>query len=248
MSESKLQSRTVFLSASVPNRPPWPEARSRPSGALIRSAVISITKRTVYEGGSLVFGGHPSISPFILSVAEDYLAAADEGPEVGQSIFIYQSKAVPAALRPEATAKLVALGGRLVDTDAQNDEKFDPDLTQEQCIESLRHMRERMLKETDPVGMIVIGGMEGILRECLVFRRMFPKRPIWVLESTGGMAHQLLQPRMPHVLDFYANVRAEPRELEATPAERILLDGVDVGDEYPYVLLAERIAAKLASS
>lgn len=238
---------TIFLSASVPVRAEWTGYQAREKGAQIRNAVMSCTRRILHDGGNLVFGGHPSVSPFILSVAEDYLTVVSDQTGRGTRISIYQSEAFPLTVRPAETLKLVRLGARLVNCQASGNEKYDPKLKTEQCLVSLAEMRKRMLTDTKPVAMIVIGGMEGVLRECVAYRKLFEDGLIFVLESTGGMAKRLVQPEL---VDYYKMVNLPSMGLQVISAEREFLphwrDNEAV--EVPYVLLAERIMGSVAQA
>jgi hypothetical protein len=238
-----LLNRAVFLSASVPSRAEWRESTSRQAGALIRSAVIACTQRVLFEGGTLVFGGHPSVSPFILSVADDYLPAPSEQGSAAPRIWIYQSRAFPPAVRPDSTTRLLDRGARLVETDAAPGETFKPGLKHEQCLRSLDNMRDAMLTHTDPISMIVIGGMEGVLRECASFRDKYPHRPIWTFESTGGMAAQLRAPRMESAARIYRTLNSSPEKINAIAVEASLWSSFDAkqASAPPFILLAERL-------
>ncbi len=59
----------IFLSASMPWREGWLKGVDLIE---IEEAVISIARAVFSRGGRLIFGGHPSISPLVASVAGEY--------------------------------------------------------------------------------------------------------------------------------------------------------------------------------
>src|SRR5439155_26427918 len=68
--ENLLAGKTVFLSASTPTRQPdlFPPAAEDE----IEESVRSLARAVFAEGGHLVLGAHPSISPLIVDVATEY--------------------------------------------------------------------------------------------------------------------------------------------------------------------------------
>lgn len=245
MTQGESRAKSFFLSASVPNRRGWTENGDRDAAMRIRAAVIAITRRVLHDGDNIVFGGHPSISPFVLSVAEGYLGAgssATESPSQAR-ITVYQSEAYPPAVRPEATIRLGEAGARIVNTPAEDGERFDPNAVgKEQCKKSLAAMRERMLTEYPLSAMILIGGMEGTLRECRLFRDHCPERKIFVLRTTGGLAREVLAPELSAVqAAFQEEGLSGPEDLPLTVAENLV--GVGFDPAYPpFVLVASRIS------
>lgn len=246
MTHGQTQAKSYFLSASVPSRSGWPEKGDRDAAMRIRAAVIAITRRVLHDGDNLVFGGHPSISPFVLSVAEGYLGTANSGYQSPSQarITIYQSEAFPPAVRPEATIRLGKEGARIVNTPAIDGERFDAKTVgKEQCKKSLAAMRERMLTEYPLSAMILIGGMEGTLRECRLFRDHCPGRGIFVLRTTGGLAKEVLSPALDVVKAAFKDEGVTgPDELPLKEAEALI--DVEFDPAYPpFVLIASRIVA-----
>jgi hypothetical protein len=159
----------VFLSASVPD--PRRHARyfNNTSVGRIREAITQLA-RAVLPTGEFTFGGHPAISPLVLAVA-GYLGAKDR-------VVIYQSEFFRSLVPPESLAF-----SRIVWTPAV---RADPQ-------DSLRAMREAMVRSTDFRAAFFIGGMEGVEEELATFRSEHPGAAIFPVASTGGAARVLFQ-------------------------------------------------------
>src|SRR5882724_6361215 len=70
---SRLHGVSVFLSASVPTPERRDEYERIPEAPLrIEEAVVCIARAVFIEGGTLVFGAHPSISPLVARVVDHY--------------------------------------------------------------------------------------------------------------------------------------------------------------------------------
>ena len=216
----EMSNKTVFLSASVPSLRRADRYHILEDATLkIEDAVIAVARAVLGHGGRLVFGGHPSISPLIALIAGEYYEprpAENRGisvgsPPSGTRVVIYQSRAFEGHL-PDATSAMVQAG--LVDihwVPAVNDEQFDPDLfDQPQCRESLDSMRQSMVTETSPDAMVVIGGMEGVEAEVVLFTRLRRGRPIFLLRTTGGAAMLLAD----NPADINTNIRMPLRILD----------------------------------
>jgi hypothetical protein len=214
-----LRGKTIFLSASVPT-PERDPARMKAyrktevSQQRVHSAVIAVARRVFYEGGHLVFGAHPSIAPLILLTLEHYQQPATAVPQGPQSppsrettaprVTMYQSEVFkrandashdtdPATVWPLASQRLATLPGvSVVWTPVIDNESPVPtEKGKPPAPKSLTVMRQRMIGETHPDAMVVIGGMSGIHQELDVFRKLRPGRPVYVFETTGGAAHML---------------------------------------------------------
>lgn len=234
---SSLPTRPIFLSASVPTRPPF---ERKPDAAFqVEQAVISLVRAVFAKGGRLVFGGHPSISPLVASVAAEYfpvrpteVKSSDGGPRelfVGREdapITIYQSRAFDGFL-PKDTRDMVKYGfAQIRWTEAVNNEKFDKDAVGKfQCWDSLQDMRRKLIVESEPIALATIGGMEGIFGEVELFLEKRPKKSIYTFKETGGAAECLANHRIPEFperakvvkkLDQYSGRSAWPSLIEAT--------------------------------
>lgn len=170
-----LQGNAVFLSASFPSgergqiyRPYDPEA--------IADAVVAITRAVLYDGGRLVFGGHPTISPLVL------LIAAELG--IKGRVDIFQTRYFEGKVPPE-TLELDKRGyGDITWTETVHGDREA----------SLEHMREQMLDRTDLIAGVFIGGMEGIPDEAELFAAAHANAWIVPIQAPGGAVRQV-EPR-----------------------------------------------------
>ena len=171
----------VFLSASFPAGSRG--ERYRPyDPAEIADAVTALARALFIAGGSVVFGGHPTITPLVLYVATEH--------RVQDRVAVYQSNWFKDDV-PRETIRLQDLGvGQIVWTERGTDIRT-----------SLELMRTRMLEETNPRAGIFIGGMEGIEEEWTAFRRLLPGSPRLCLQAPGGAAARLApDPEVPQLL------------------------------------------------
>ncbi len=144
-----LRGPSIFLSASVPNRPPWvDDARPRE----VRDAVRLLCRYAFTNGYDLVFGGHPAITPMVLQVARDVLDPDDERPRVAifqSRFFLDHDVFPPEALELAADARAEMCLTANIDDDREA---------------SLRHMRELMITAAPELrGAVYAGGMEGVV-------------------------------------------------------------------------------------
>lgn len=182
----KLKGHFVFLSASFPASERGAEYYQTARPFEITDATIAATRAIFGASGKLVFGGHPTISPLLLSVGRDF--SLDFPEQYWPFIHIYQSRLYENEV-PEETLKLEQEGiGRIywvpaVDRDAEK---------------SLLLMRTKMLKTTQPIAGIFIGGMEGIYdvdvgeSEFFLFKAICEGRPIYPIGAPGGASQLLL--------------------------------------------------------
>jgi hypothetical protein len=218
-----LRDQFVFLSASKPSRNPerFPLVADRMNGTSveIEEAVVSLARAVFSRGGRLVFGGHPSISPLVASVAAEYFPAGEieDGME---PVWIFQSRAFEKVI-PKTTTRLKDLGyARIFWTESVDEEQFQPkDAGQEQCLNSLRAMRQAMIDlcppgensklapNRKPIAMVAIGGMEGVVREARLFLEQ-TAGGVYALRSTAGAASRLFE-------YLKENFPAEPAEISA---------------------------------
>jgi hypothetical protein len=245
----RLRGRSVFLSARVPD--PARDGRfSRISDASfqIEQAVISLARAVFSEGGRLVFGGHPSISPLVAIVAGEYRVpnVTEGGAErPPPQVAIYQSKAFREAI-PHDTDLLIRLG--LAEEhwiDALNGERFiiGKGPANYQCPESLREMRARMIEEADPIAMVCIGGMEGVLAEAEMFLAEKRRRPVFVLARTGGAASMMAEQKGPSIpIDVEIMRDLVPTDDKAGEDR---LGGIEV---HPYPLIMQTLIDRIATT
>jgi hypothetical protein len=184
--DGPLNGRPIFLSASTPSRDleKYPRLQME-----VENAVIELARAVFSKGGRLIFGGHPSISPLVASVASEYfqpdpLLNADQRP-----VQIYQSRAYEKVI-PSTTQSLERFGYAAIHwTQAANGEEYDGQKQTAQCRASLRVMRQQMLKP-EPIAMVAIGGMEGVAEEAGLFLQAVTG-PVFAMRTTGGVSRDL---------------------------------------------------------
>jgi hypothetical protein len=188
----------VLLSASVPSKRSDVYSKVANSQFNIEEAVVSLSRNVFSKGGSLVFGGHPSISPLIAMVSMEFKLERDAENIDRESvdntpIKIYQSRAYEGYL-PNETSLLYNNGNaKIYWTDIKNNEKYNPKLTEGQCKESLLEMRIKMIESQQYNAMICLGGMEGVEEEFNLFRKLHSNKPIFLLKTTGGATSNLAE-------------------------------------------------------
>jgi SLOG cluster3 family len=158
---SKLES--IFLSASIPHREPYVH-NSDPIA--IREAILALVTQVTHDH-ELVFGGHPAISPLV-----DH-AARTLGTQ--KNVYIYQSRWFEDQIPEVAKA---------FDNLIWTEKKSTRD-------ESLIAMREEMIGSRPFSSAVFIGGMEGILAECEIFKALHPDKPLFPIASTLGATREL---------------------------------------------------------
>ncbi|HYJ87001.1 MAG TPA: hypothetical protein VEW46_13155 [Pyrinomonadaceae bacterium] len=270
--QSRLHGRSIFLSASVPTPERSDEYdRIQEAPLRIEEAVVCVARAIFMEGGTLVFGAHPSISPLVARVVDNYFLPApaeDRQPSTERdesepswknpSVVIYQSR-VWEPYWAEATQQLIRHPLVSVEwTDAEPGEFIDLKIKDRpQAPHSMRRMRETMIEETSPVAMIAIGGMKGVLDEAAVFNRLRPGAPIFTLETTGGAAAILSRDpeyrNRVRVMDVEAErlVRSfweeQKEQVERKePRGAVRTDAGEPRQFYvPYVLVAQEIVAEI---
>ena len=168
---TSLRGQHVFLTASFPSGERG--ERFRPyDAAAVADAVAALVRAILSMDGSVVFGGHPTITPLVLMIGSEL--------RLTHSVDIFQSKWLEDKITPE-TRKLIDSGvGRLHWT--RRRETLD---------ESLDLMRREMLGSIRPSAAVFVGGMEGILSEYEHCRRLLPQAPKIPIAGPGGAAAQL---------------------------------------------------------
>ncbi len=182
----QLKAHFIFISASFPRADRGADYfwTARPSE--ITDATLAAARAIFGARGKVVFGGHPTISPLILSVGRDFLLGFPE--EDKPFVHIYQSQhfenRVPAEtlqLAEEGIAQIHWVPGAGKETE-----------------KNLLKMRIEMLTRTRPIAGIFIGGMEGVYREAAresefsLFKEIRRGHPIYPIGATGGGSQILL--------------------------------------------------------
>ena len=153
----------IFLSASVPNRPPY----SHHSDAIaIREAILALVAVAARER-LIVFGGHPAISPLVEHAARSLRAL--------HNIVIYQSRLFQSEIPIEARAF----------------QHFHWTKSTRNRASSLELMRFEMVRSQPFCAAVFIGGMEGVLNECRMFKELHPQALLLPIASTLGAAKEI---------------------------------------------------------
>ena len=165
--------KNIFLSASIP----LPERDEKYIGTAdiiaIRDAVIALTTVGLPHY-RLIWGGHPSITPLIYYVMERL------NLNIQEHVTLYQSKLFEKYF-PEDNNNFK----NVILTDNINDDKE----------QSLLHMRNKMLDESEFSAGIFIGGMEGVEEEYDMFIEKHPKALVLPIASTGAGAKKIYDER-----------------------------------------------------
>ncbi|MEF7612995.1 hypothetical protein V4F39_03660 [Aquincola sp. MAHUQ-54] len=159
----------IFMSASVPlpGRAPF-DQDCEPQ--MIQSAVSALA--TVALGRkTLVWGGHPAITPMLWASAQDL------GVQYATAVRLFQTKFIPTEDFPEENKHFA---------NVTYVEAVDGD-----CTKSLLAMRVAMLQSTKFDAAVFIGGMDGIIDEHALFSQMHANARCIVIGNTGGAARSL---------------------------------------------------------
>ena len=210
---------TIMLSASVPSKKRSAKyhldyAKIPHAQLQIEEAVIGLARNIFQAKGRIIFGGHPSISPLVASVASEFnsdheLEKSTRFTEYEKPVIIYQSRAYEPVI-PQQTINLLRSAYAEVNwTDARNGEIYDGSMDgNSQCKASLEFMRREMMKK--PIDALVcMGGMEGVENEFDLFREIHSDKPIFLMMSTGGASKILADTyaevdtiRLPDSIDY----------------------------------------------
>lgn len=161
----------AFLSASVPLPDRDPRFIATADVIAIREAVKAVIGELTAHG-TIVFGGHPAITPMIAVVLRTLRR------ETRRRVILYQSSYFKDHFIKEndefVASKLVPAVGR----------------SRKRSIASLR---KRMIEDTKFDLGIFVGGMEGVIDEYELFVQAHPLAKIWPLASTGAAANIIFE-------------------------------------------------------
>jgi hypothetical protein len=200
---SEADKRAILLAASYPPR----EYKAKANSHEIAAAVKALAGAIFQQDWTLVFGGHPAVSPLILMIAREY----------GQKnrVVIYQSKYFLHHTSP-ATRALTEEGFGKIEFVPNDPTEAPPSplgsVDTAKCPKSLAKMRERMISHPGIVGLVLIGGDTGIGQELDIFSITHNHLPIIPIGAPGGMAREMApQTRA---------IGLEPAVFEALPHSR----------------------------
>lgn len=182
----------VFLSASLPKERNYDFAK-------VYSIIVSLVEEVINCNGTLVFGGHPTITPIIANMMNLHKNYSDD--KEYPNIFLYQSKCFEEEERPLENLEFPV--GRIEDIDACKEK-----LTKEEHRKkSLALMREKMLIEKGPFTLgLFIGGVVkdnrtcGIWDECKNFHEMYPKAKCIAFTNTGTNVEEIKKHYNPDII------------------------------------------------
>jgi len=192
----------VFLSASFPSKEQSPHDFENADAAEISQAIVAVTRAVLSSNGQLVFGGHPTVTPLVLMVAQEYLPEnSAERREIagrkGLPVVVYQSEIFRPYV-PESTRNLFQWHfGTVSWTEKDQNEVLE--FTEAgrpkpgTAPKSLEIMRTKMIAETKPFAAFFIGGMEGIRDEAKICRAVNQRCQLFYLGAPGGAARQLAE-------------------------------------------------------
>lgn len=166
-----LEGRHVFLSASFPSGRRGEEVRPFDAAA-IADAVTAVVRAVLVNGGRLLFGGHPTITPLVLMIGSEL--------RLQNAVDVFQSQ----WFRDRITGDTWRLARLRVGTI-----HFTP--RRETLDASLAEMRRQMLEFVVPAGAIFVGGMSGIVDEYELVGSIRPGVPRIPVVGPGGAAARL---------------------------------------------------------
>ena len=183
----------VFLSASVPN-----VGDGNYDYLRIHDIVVTLTYEIIKRGGTLVFGGHPTITPIIQNVME--IMSFDRQSEVYPDIRLYQSKyfkeeyPLEVKLFPEKLLQETEIRGENIETGEKSKQ------------ESLKYMRTRMIVDDGIkfTSAVFLGGKyeitpkdSGVWEEYEMFKMHHKNARCLFFENTGIVPKSLKNKEKP---------------------------------------------------
>lgn len=160
---------TVFLSASVPLPNRDQRFLKTCDVIAVREAIKGLIE-VVAQQHTLVFGGHPAITPMVALLMRSY------GPDAKKRVVLYQSQYFAKKL-PQENDEFIDL--RLVPAQSKSRKR------------SLERMRRHMIQDSTFDAAVFIGGMEGVIEEYELFKQHHPNARLWPIASTGAAAREI---------------------------------------------------------
>jgi hypothetical protein len=263
--ERKLAGRKIFLSASVPLDGRESKYKLIPDANIrIEEAILRVSSAIFNAGGTLIFGGHPSISPLIGYLCSQYQKPIDaekagnsatgtrvdnETLDSNPRVELWQSEAFRESWTGPSERLSKSIGVKTIWTPAINQENYQGGKQDgSQCLESLEALRHEMIDSEGLVAMIAIGGMEGVEREFEIFQRRWPRKTVYVLPTTGGAASIIYENKQSstiksfddevsrHVINFLEKIKQSNSFLIAKELKNRTVDAY-----IPYANIASRI-------
>ena len=205
----------VFLSASIPN-----EDDNDYNFLKIHDIIVTLTEAVIKSGGTLVFGGHPTITPIILNIMEIMSENNNKGVKTYPNIYLYQSEFFKTKFPPETWA-FPEERRKVIPMVPCSD--YSVGETEKDAIEkdlSLASMREAMINDYSYTSAIFIGGRynkekcvesSGVWDEYLKFSSKHPKAKCLYIENTGIVPLKLYE--------YYSEDKFEKIMVEDLPSK-----------------------------
>lgn len=172
----------VFLAASVPYRDPQ---LYKPDPVAIREAIRALVAVVVPER-SLVFGGHPAITPLVWDAAHSLSAS--------ELVYVYQSELYRHLVPPQVRFfnNLIWTPIRPGATINNPRDVEDSQRTMREWMIEQRRFEKATRKRLDPYDAgVFIGGMDGVEKEWVLFVQTYPQARALPVASTEGAARRL---------------------------------------------------------
>jgi len=224
---ANLRGKAIFLSASFPSEEQSPVDYATADAAEISQAIVAVVRGVLASNGSLVFGGHPTVTPLVLMVAQEYLPeGVDERRHLadgsGLPVIVYQSRIFQPFLT-QSTKDLFdwSLGQIRWTPQAEGENpRFTPSgkLIPGTAPLSLEDMRTRMLRETKPCAAFFIGGMDGIRNEANMCREFVRDCQLFFVGAPGGASGRLANEPVRSLNERFHNFANELRTTRSYPA------------------------------
>lgn len=180
-----MMSKRILLSASFPAFPRAVEEAGAFDPGDIGLAAASVIDATLRAGDVLVFGGHPSISPLVLTLAELHKRG-------GGRVEVYESPWFLAD-RTDEVRRLTELEVELSDENVKLAEvRVTP--SRSSRAESVQAMRGAMLAKPLAAAFFV-GGMGGVEDELDQLRRIQPGCRCFLFVRPGGRVARIAESR-----------------------------------------------------
>jgi len=186
-----LAGKRIFLSAASPDNP-------AAAAHTLAPFVITFVQAMVDLGATIVFGGHPSVTPLIHKAIVD-IAAQDAGAvELFQALAWFRNSDAPSELKDRRVFRKVSWHPE------PSSETVKDEYTREDIAAHLTAMRDAMITSDLDAAVFVggrmtkgVGPSPGIVDEYKRFRRNCPDRPPFVLGLAHGAAAHLLENHEP---------------------------------------------------
>lgn len=186
-----LRRRHVFLSASYPSGERGTMFEPFDPGA-IADAVTAVVRAVLVANGRLLFGGHPTITPLVLTLASEL--------DIEGAVDVFQSEWFEDQITRETRALQKAGFGAI---------HWTPE--QATRAKSLETMREAMLsRDRRLIAGVYIGGMDGVREEYELLHRFQPGVPRVSLVGPGGAAARLPREEARSVLGKHLESKRYP--------------------------------------